>query len=196
MPSGRAFEAKLDLAAAFWNEMAKHIADWGLAKERKVSAADLRRDYIHAHTLALAALARAGCDLIRKHPRDWKQKLARLKSLDWSRGNARLWEGRAMNAAAMARHESRRVRERLSPNAGLPNSLVYTPIEDWTNDDVWLYLMQVKNAGARTTNRSWGCIRALPRAASVRWSSIPRRRAAARAGSAAGCARSWTRTAR
>ena len=39
----------------------------------------------------------------------------------------------------------RRVRERLVPNASLPNSLVYTPIEDWNNDDVWLYLMQVKN---------------------------------------------------
>jgi DNA sulfur modification protein DndC len=33
----------------------------------------------------------------------------------------------------------------LRPNAGQPNSLVYTPIEDWTNDDIWLYLMQVKN---------------------------------------------------
>jgi DNA sulfur modification protein DndC len=33
----------------------------------------------------------------------------------------------------------------LRPNANLPNSLVYTPIEDWTNDDVWLYLMQVRN---------------------------------------------------
>jgi DNA sulfur modification protein DndC len=33
----------------------------------------------------------------------------------------------------------------LRPNAALPNSLVYSPIEDWTNDDVWLYLMQVKN---------------------------------------------------
>jgi DNA sulfur modification protein DndC len=48
-------------------------------------------------------------------------------------------------AGRMARQEARRVRERLSPNANLPNSLVYTPIEDWTNDDVWLYLMQVKN---------------------------------------------------
>ena len=38
-----------------------------------------------------------------------------------------------------------RFRDRLSPNANLPNSLVYTPIEDWSNDDVWLYLMQVKN---------------------------------------------------
>lgn len=48
-------------------------------------------------------------------------------------------------ALTMARHEARRVRDRLSPNANLPNSLVYTPIEDWSNDDVWLYLMQVKN---------------------------------------------------
>src|SRR5205085_6017595 len=51
----------------------------------------------------------------------------------------------ATRAAVMARHEARRVRDRLSPNANLPNSLVYTPIEDWSNDDVWLYLMQVKN---------------------------------------------------
>ena len=36
-------------------------------------------------------------------------------------------------------------RERLTPNASLPSTLVYTPIEDWTNDDVWMFLMQVKN---------------------------------------------------
>lgn len=38
-----------------------------------------------------------------------------------------------------------RVRERLSPNPTLPGCLVYTPIEDWSNDDVWLFLMQVSN---------------------------------------------------
>lgn len=48
-------------------------------------------------------------------------------------------------ARNMTKHESRRVRERLSPNAGLPGSLVYTPIEDWSNDDVWMFLMQVQN---------------------------------------------------
>jgi DNA sulfur modification protein DndC len=46
----------------------------------------------------------------------------------------------------MEQLEEGRVRERLSPNDSLPNSLVYSPIEDWTNDDVWLYLMQVENA--------------------------------------------------
>lgn len=48
-------------------------------------------------------------------------------------------------AANMKRHEKGRVRDRLSPNSGLPGSLVYTPVENWTNDDVWLFLMQQKN---------------------------------------------------
>jgi DNA sulfur modification protein DndC len=48
-------------------------------------------------------------------------------------------------AANMRKHEKGRVRDRLSPNSSLPGSLVYSPIEDWTNDDVWFFLMQKKN---------------------------------------------------
>ena len=48
-------------------------------------------------------------------------------------------------AANMTKLEAGRVRDRLSNNASLPGSLVYTPIESWTNDDVWFYLMQVQN---------------------------------------------------
>jgi DNA sulfur modification protein DndC len=48
-------------------------------------------------------------------------------------------------ARRMDRLEAHRVRERLSPNASQPGSLVYSPIESWSNDDVWMYLMQVKN---------------------------------------------------
>jgi DNA sulfur modification protein DndC len=59
-------------------------------------------------------------------------------------------------ARSMAEHEKRRVRERLAPNAGLPNSLVYTPIEDWSNDDVWLFLMQVKNPWGHTNKSLLG----------------------------------------
>jgi len=50
-----------------------------------------------------------------------------------------------VRAKAMAHHEKYRVRDRLSPNAALPGCLVYTPIEEWSNDDVWMFLMQVKN---------------------------------------------------
>jgi DNA sulfur modification protein DndC len=48
-------------------------------------------------------------------------------------------------ARAMERAEGGRMRERLSPNTSLPNSLVYSPLEEWSNDDVWLFLMQKPN---------------------------------------------------
>lgn len=51
----------------------------------------------------------------------------------------------AVRARVMAKFEQKRIRERLSPNGNLPNSLVYTPIETWSNDDVWMFLMQVPN---------------------------------------------------
>lgn len=47
--------------------------------------------------------------------------------------------------ARMAALESRRVRDLLSPNGTLPNALVYSPVEDWSNDDVWTFLMQTAN---------------------------------------------------
>ncbi len=45
----------------------------------------------------------------------------------------------------LEKHEQGRVRDRLSPNSRLPNSLVYTPIEDWQTNEVWMYLMQWEN---------------------------------------------------
>lgn len=48
-------------------------------------------------------------------------------------------------AATMARHEKHRTRDKLSPSGSLPGCNIYTPIEIWTNDDVWLFLMQAKN---------------------------------------------------
>ena len=96
-------DKRLDVAADYWCEVARQIPDWQLAKERKVSPADLRRDYIHAHTLGLAGLGRAGNTLIRSFPADWKPHLGKLQSLDWSRSNAAVWEGRAMSAGRLSK---------------------------------------------------------------------------------------------
>lgn len=45
-------------------------------------------------------------------------------------------------AKNMKTHEQGRTERYLSPYAGLTNAWVYSPIEDWSDDDVWLYLMQ------------------------------------------------------
>jgi DNA sulfur modification protein DndC len=50
--------------------------------------------------------------------------------------------GRAHRMNAL---EAQRVRDLLSPNAALPNCLVYSPVENWSNDDVWTFLMQTAN---------------------------------------------------
>jgi DNA sulfur modification protein DndC len=51
----------------------------------------------------------------------------------------------SVRAANMKKHEKSSTREQLSTNASLPNSWIYTPLADWTNDDVWNYITQVKN---------------------------------------------------
>lgn len=89
-------ERQTALATGFWNAVATHIAEWGQALVGEVSAATLRRDYVHAHAVALVALGRAGRALLAHHPRDWRQRLVQLELLDWRRENAELWEGRGV----------------------------------------------------------------------------------------------------
>ena len=48
-------------------------------------------------------------------------------------------------ARMMERHEKGRNRAQLSPNSHIDNCLIFTPIEDWTNDDVWLFLTRTEN---------------------------------------------------
>lgn len=51
----------------------------------------------------------------------------------------------ASRRITMEKYERKRYREYLSPNGSFPNSYVFTPIEEWTNDNVWQYLMQYEN---------------------------------------------------
>ncbi len=55
-------------------------------------------------------------------------------------------------AKTMAYYEKKRVRELLSPNPTLANELVFSPLEDWTNNDVWVFLMQYKNPWGLSNN--------------------------------------------
>lgn len=84
------------LARDFWTEVAGHIPDWQAAARREVSTAELRRDSIHAHGIALQALATVGHSLVKGQPNRWKPQLRALRSVDWNRTNACVWEGRAM----------------------------------------------------------------------------------------------------
>lgn len=51
----------------------------------------------------------------------------------------------ANRAKTMAKYEKKRVRELLSPNPSLANELVFSPLEEWNDNDVWVFLMQYEN---------------------------------------------------
>ncbi len=51
----------------------------------------------------------------------------------------------ANRAKTMTYYEKKRVRELLSPNPTLANELVFSPLSEWSDDDVWVFLMQYKN---------------------------------------------------
>ncbi len=61
----------------------------------------------------------------------------------------------SMRAMSMENIEKRlgRVQEYLTPNSELQNSYVYTPIENWGNDDVWQFLLQNSETPWRTDNK-------------------------------------------
>jgi DNA sulfur modification protein DndC len=72
----------------------------------------------------------------------------------------------AKRAATMEKHRKRRdainrvcTSDHLSPNASLPNSLIYTPIEDWSNNDVWIYLNQCDNPWGKSNKELFNIYR-------------------------------------
>lgn len=51
----------------------------------------------------------------------------------------------ANRAKTMAYYEKKRVRELLSPSPSLANELVFSPLAEWNDNDVWVFLMQYQN---------------------------------------------------
>ncbi len=91
------------LAIDFWKEVCSNMKDWKLAAEKGISTFELRRDYIHAHALALHAIGRMGAALLSTTKKDYKKELKKLHKIDWLRKNHALWEGRAMIAGKISK---------------------------------------------------------------------------------------------
>lgn len=92
-----------DLAYAFWKRIGEVIPEWQLAIKRKISAAELRKNYVHSHGVALQALGEMGAELIRVYPNNWSEHLAPLEYIDWRRANTELWGERAMRRGKMSK---------------------------------------------------------------------------------------------
>ncbi len=89
-------EDDADVARDFWEAVAKHFPAWSQIRDGKLAASEVREGYIHSHGIALQALGCAGNCLLKNGSSGWKSRLRNLEEIDWSRRNAKLWEGRAL----------------------------------------------------------------------------------------------------
>ena len=87
----------------YWEGVGEQIPEWIYVREAKMTAGEVRRDFIHCHAIVLQSLGRAGRDLYTQFPNEIGKRLERLRNVDWSRSNAQTWEGRAMLGGSMAK---------------------------------------------------------------------------------------------
>jgi DNA sulfur modification protein DndB len=115
-------ERQSAVGLAFWEAVAQNIPEWQAVRERRLSAGEVRRDFIHSHGIVLQALGRVGATLLARHPDDWVTRLEALRTIDWRRDNIKWWEGRAFLAGhiSKARQNIILTTNALKKHLGLP----------------------------------------------------------------------------
>lgn len=98
-------EESVDLAARYWEAVAAQFPTWAQAYEGRITAGEVRRDFIHTHSIVLHALGRVGNALVResRDPEVWAKKLPELQKVDWHRANSDVWEGRATSGGNVSK---------------------------------------------------------------------------------------------
>ncbi|MFZ3172301.1 MAG: DNA sulfur modification protein DndB [Carboxydocellales bacterium] len=81
----------------FWEIMCSTITEWNFVLLKKLSAVDLRNDYIHSHGIVLEAVATTANYMIQNNLLEWPYNLRKLNTIDWSRSNTKDWLDRAFN---------------------------------------------------------------------------------------------------
>ena len=69
----------------FWTTVAEHMPDWAKVLRGQTLAQELRAEKISSHSTVLRAMGGLGADVV-KEP-DWKERIAGLADIDWSKKN-------------------------------------------------------------------------------------------------------------
>jgi DNA sulfur modification protein DndB len=93
----------IEVATDFWEGVSEGFPEWHMVRDRKLSAGEVRTDFIHSHGTVIHALGRVGNALRVNGEVNWKEVGVRLGEIDWHKSNAKLWEGRAMTAGRVSK---------------------------------------------------------------------------------------------
>ena len=82
-------QANADRLVDYWSTVASHMPDWNKVLVGQKLALELRQERISSHSTVLRALGGLGADFLEQP--DWKERLAPLAQIDWSKKNPQ-WE--------------------------------------------------------------------------------------------------------
>ncbi len=97
-----AIPAHTDELIAFWHGIATGIPEWRQVAQGDLSAAEVRRDYIHTFSVFLHAMGKVGAQLRTSKKPLWEATGMKLATLDLLRTNEQ-WEGRAMRGGRISK---------------------------------------------------------------------------------------------
>ncbi|MGO9476432.1 MAG: DNA sulfur modification protein DndB [Limisphaerales bacterium] len=104
----------------YWITVSKFMPDWQRVRNG-LRPIELRQENISTHSVVLRALGGLGAEVVKQFPTDWKNRLADLTAVDWSKKN-REWENVCMVANSVVSNRQARLATKayLKRKLGLP----------------------------------------------------------------------------
>ena len=91
----------------YWTTVSKFMPDWQRVKNG-IRPIELRQENISTHSVVLRALGGLGAEVMRQFPSEWKNRLAALCAVNWSKKN-REWENVCMVANSVISNRQARL---------------------------------------------------------------------------------------
>ena len=78
LEKNKKIDQQVNTVSLFWETIGENMDQWRGVRVGNLSAAEVRRDFIHTHVIILQALGHMGKDLLKQFPTNWKSKLKNL----------------------------------------------------------------------------------------------------------------------
>jgi DNA sulfur modification protein DndB len=91
----------------YWTTVSRFMPDWQRVKNG-IRPIELRQENISTHSVVLRALGGLGAEVMKQFPSDWKNRLADLSAVNWSKKN-REWENVCMVANSVVSNRQARL---------------------------------------------------------------------------------------
>ena len=95
LEKNKKIDQQVNTVSLFWETIGENMDQWRGVRVGNLSAAEVRRDFIHTHVIILQALGHMGKDLLKQFPTNWKSKLKNLNKINWLKNNS-VWQQRVI----------------------------------------------------------------------------------------------------